>query len=119
MKLGETKEISREFSKELGMKLRHFRNSKGMSQEQLAFESSLNINSIGMIERGQKCPTVFTLKRICDSLGISLAALFLYDNSSGSNETAIQHVNEIMAHLSPEDAQRISVIVAQAAKIGQ
>ena len=29
MKLGETKEISREFSKELGMKLRHFRNSKG------------------------------------------------------------------------------------------
>ncbi len=107
------------FSRELGSKLRHFRTSKCMSQEQLAFESDLNINSIGMIERGQKCPTVFTLKRICDSLGISLAALFLYDNGTPSNETAIQHVTEIMSHLSPEDAQRISVIVAQAAKIGQ
>ena len=36
-----------------GAKLRHFRVLKGISQEQLALDCDLNINTIGMIERGQ------------------------------------------------------------------
>ena len=36
-----------------GAKLRHFRILKGISQEQLALDCDLNINTIGMIERGQ------------------------------------------------------------------
>ena len=65
-----------------GAKLRHFRILKGISQEQLALDCDLNINTIGMIERGQKNPTIYTLQRICDGLGITLATLFLYDESS-------------------------------------
>ena len=59
-----------------GAKLRHFRLRKGISQEQLALECELNVNTIGMIERGQKNPTVFTLQRICDGLGMTLAEFF-------------------------------------------
>ena len=57
-----------------GAKLRHFRLLKGISQEQLALDCDLNVNTIGMIERGQKNPTIYTLQRICDGLGITLAA---------------------------------------------
>ena len=65
-----------------GAKLRHFRLRKGISQEQLALDCDLNINTIGMIERGQKNPTIFTLQRICDGLGITLATLFLYEGDT-------------------------------------
>ena len=44
-----------------GAKLRHFRVLKGISQEQLALDCDLNVNTIGMIERGQKNATIFTL----------------------------------------------------------
>jgi transcriptional regulator with XRE-family HTH domain len=111
---------STQFGLEVGAKVRHFRQEKNFSQEQLAFLSGLNTNSIGMIERGHKSPTIFTLKRICDSLDITLATLFLYKNGlPADNGASIQKVTDLLRQIPSADADRIARIVEQAVNIGK
>ena len=109
------------YSQLIGRRLRHFRTAQGLSQEQVAFDSGLNTNSVGMIERGLKSPTLFTLKRICDTLGITPAELFLYNEDGGGEDTeaAIQRVTALMHDLKPEDARRVAAIVEQAVSMRQ
>lgn len=47
-----------------------------LSQEMLADRSSLHRTYIGELERGEKCPTVETLARIAQALGVSLSKFF-------------------------------------------
>ena len=97
-----------------GAKLRHFRILKGISQEQLALDCDLNINTIGMIERGQKNPTIYTLQRICDGLGITLATLFLYDESSDTAaEDTIQRIEAVLRQMPRQDVERVARIVEE------
>ncbi len=112
---------AREYSQEVGRRLRHFRTAQGLSQEQVALMSGLNTNSVGMIERGLKSPTLITLKRICDSLGITPAELFLYDGEQppADNGPAIQKVETLMHDLPAEDARRVAAIVEHAVAMRQ
>lgn len=112
---------AKQYSREVGMKLRHFRNERGLSQEQVALTSGLNTNSIGMIERGIKSPTVVTLKRICDSLEISLAELFLYEADGAEPDSVVsaQKAAAIIRRLPPHDAALVARLVEQAAEIGR
>lgn len=109
------------YSQEVGRKLRHFRNERGFSQEQVALSSGLNTNSIGMIERGVKSPTIITLKRICDSLGITMAELFLYENDAVAPDSAhsAQKAAALIQRMPPQDAARVTKIVEQVAEIGK
>ena len=59
-----------------GKKLRGFRESAGLSQEQLAELSGLHRNYIGGMERGERNPTIISLERVSKALGISLSKLF-------------------------------------------
>lgn len=103
-----------------GAKLRHFRILKGISQEQLALDCDLNINTIGMIERGQKNPTIFTLQRICDGLGITLATLFLYrGDAADPAEDTLRHIDAVLRQLPPRDVERVARIVDELASFGK
>ncbi|MEG1445631.1 MAG: helix-turn-helix transcriptional regulator [Ruthenibacterium sp.] len=105
------------YTKVLGKTLRELRSAKNKSQEQLALDCGLNTNSIGLIERGQKCPTIYTLKRICDALDISLAELFAI--APQNNASAIRHVSDIMAKMSAKDAKHLAIIVDSIAHLGK
>ena len=103
-----------------GAKLRHLRILKIYSQEQLALDCDLNVNTIGMIERGQKNPTIYTLQRICDGLGITLATLFLYeDRTDTATEESIQRIETVLRQLPQRDVERVARIVEELASFGQ
>jgi transcriptional regulator with XRE-family HTH domain len=59
--------------------LRDIRSAKGVSQEDLAHRANLNRNYIGMLESGKNSPTVKTLGRIADALGIDAVEFFRRD----------------------------------------
>lgn len=64
---------------ELRQRLISARKSKGITQEQLAYETGLDRSHIGYIEQAgkqQRKPTVSTLLKLCRGLGISLEQLF-------------------------------------------
>ena len=59
--------------RKLGEYLRKVREDHGWSQEELAYECGLHRTYIGAVERGEYNVTLLTLRRITDTLGISLA----------------------------------------------
>lgn len=59
----------------IGIKIRLLRTKLQLSQEKLAELSNLNKNSIGSIERGASKPSIDTLERIANALGIELKEL--------------------------------------------
>jgi transcriptional regulator with XRE-family HTH domain len=56
--------------------LRRIRTAKGVSQEDLAHRAKLNRNYIGMVERMENSPTIKTLEKIVDALGVDAVELF-------------------------------------------
>lgn len=63
-------------SKEIGKKIRQTRESRGITQEDLALEAGLNRAYIGYIERGERNPSTDTLVKIAKALKVSLNELF-------------------------------------------
>jgi transcriptional regulator with XRE-family HTH domain len=59
--------------RQLGGYLRSVREKRGWSQEEMAFECGLHRTYIGAVERGEYNITLLTLRRITQTLGVSLA----------------------------------------------
>jgi len=62
---------------QLGMRIRYLRESKKMSQEDLALDSGINKNYLSDIECGRRNPTLVILDRIAKGLHIDLSTLLL------------------------------------------
>lgn len=60
----------------LGGHLRHLRQGRKMSLQDVAARTGLSIGFISQIERGLSSPTIKTLRQIADALEIPLASLF-------------------------------------------
>ena len=60
---------------QFGKKLAQLRKQTGLSQEAFAFQCGFDRTYIGILERGEKSPTLNTLNKIAKVLGISLSNL--------------------------------------------
>ncbi len=65
-----------DIAKVLGQRIRHYRTSKGLSQEKLAELSGCHHTYIGQLERGEKNATIESIEKIAVALRISLSTLF-------------------------------------------
>lgn len=63
------------YLKQLGKRIRHIRQEKEISQEELAFKINSARNFIGCIERGEKAPSIYILYKISIILNISIAEI--------------------------------------------
>lgn len=61
----------------VGRNIRRIRVAKGVSQERLAFDASVDRSYLGGMERGQQNPTVDVLERVAMTLGVPLRELFV------------------------------------------
>lgn len=61
----------------LATNLRRLRESKGMSQEQLASRAGLHRTYVGAIERAERNITLATLQRIANALAVDPVSLLL------------------------------------------
>lgn len=69
--------FSREaISVDVSTRLRELREGRGISMRTLATKSGLSANALSMIERGKTSPSVSTLYKLADALGISITAFF-------------------------------------------
>ncbi len=63
-------------SVDVASSLRELRESRGISMRTLATKSGLSANALSMIERGKTSPSVSTLYKLADALGVSITAFF-------------------------------------------
>jgi transcriptional regulator with XRE-family HTH domain len=61
--------------RKFGSKLQKVRKNKGVTQEELAFKMSMDRTYIGMIERGERNPTIRTLYKIAKALKVDSSDL--------------------------------------------
>ena len=61
---------------DVGARLREMRQERGLSMRALARESGLSTNALSMIERSRTSPSVSTLYKIADALGVPITAFF-------------------------------------------
>jgi transcriptional regulator with XRE-family HTH domain len=70
---------------EVGQQLRAVRRSKGITLTQLAALTNLSRSFLSQIEAGTANPSVGTLKKVADALGLTMAALFSEGESDVGN----------------------------------
>lgn len=61
-----------------GKRVAELRRKTGLSQEHFAFKCGVDRTYIGTIERGEKSPTLNTIVKIANALGITKSELFNY-----------------------------------------
>ena len=54
-----------------GLVLKDLRNERGLSQQQLAFDSDLDRTYISLLERGLRLPTLGTVSKVAEVLKVS------------------------------------------------
>jgi transcriptional regulator with XRE-family HTH domain len=59
----------------LGKNIRKYRQRRKLTQEQLAFESRLDLTYVGRIERGKRNPSLLVIAQIAEALQVSLPKL--------------------------------------------
>ncbi len=73
----------------LGRRLKMLRKQRGLSQERLGKRAGLSGKFIGEVERGEKSPSIDTLYRVAEALGVHLRDLTDYrDGESAPGEEA-------------------------------
>ncbi len=80
----------REKELEVCDKLKTLRERAHLSQMDLAFKAGVSQNMVGYIESGKRTPTLSTLLKMCEALGVSPASLFTKD------EYDIEEVRDVM-----------------------
>ena len=63
-------------SLDVGMRLRELRDERNISMRSLATKSGLSANALSMIERGKTSPSVSTLYKLADALGVPITSFF-------------------------------------------
>lgn len=94
----------------IGKNIRKFREIKKLRQEDLAEKTDLTTNYIGMIERGEKIPSLETFINILNSLGVS-ADMVLSDVLDNGYTVKDSLLNEKIEKLVPEDRNRIYEVI--------
>ncbi len=61
---------------DVGARLRELREARNISMRGLATASGLSANALSMIERGKTSPSVSTLYKLADALGVPITAFF-------------------------------------------
>lgn len=97
--------------KEIGLRIRTMRKSRGMTQEDLAKAIGQSASSITMYETGRRSPDFETLEALADIFNVSLASLVSEDepseNKSGDKieivVTDSEMFSKILYYMSPAD----------------
>jgi transcriptional regulator with XRE-family HTH domain len=63
-------------SVDVGVRLRQLREERNISMRGLALKSGLSANALSMIERGKTSPSVSTLYKLADALGVPIIDFF-------------------------------------------
>ena len=84
------------------MRVRAMRKKKGLTQDQLAEKSSLSIQHIGEIERGQGNPKLDSLEKLSAGLEVPLSDLFKSENDKVGRDQVIKQILESIEKM-PDD----------------
>lgn len=94
----------------IGKNIRKFRLAKKLRQEDLAEKTGLSANYIGMVERGEKTPSLETFINIVNAIDVS-ADMVLADVLDTGYMVKNSMLNEKFSKLTAEDRTKIYEVI--------
>lgn len=94
----------------IGKHIREFRIAKKLRQEDLAEQAGLSVNYIGMLERGEKVPSLETFITLLNVLEVS-ADMVLSDVLAVGYTVKNSLLGEKISNLSSEDKLKIYEVI--------
>ena len=94
----------------IGKNIRKYRLVRKLRQEDLAEKAGLSANYIGMVERGEKIPSLETFITILNALDVS-ADMILADVVSTGYIVKNSMLNEKLSKLSNDDREKIYEVI--------
>ncbi len=94
----------------IGKGIKKYRLAKKLRQEDLAEKVGLSANYIGMVERGEKTPSLESFISIINALEIS-ADMVLADVLNTGYTVKSSLLNERMSKISKEDRERVYDVI--------
>lgn len=96
----------------VGHRIREYRAKKGLSQEELAHRADLHTAHLGQIERGEKSPTLDSLEKVVNALGITFEELFSFESTpSTATEPLIEKIVSYLKPMSNEEQNDVLKVV--------
>lgn len=95
---------------DLGRRIREERQRLNLTQEKLSETINVSTTYIGQIERGERCPTLETLIKISNSLGVSIDYL-LHDSVISSSTTLMNLWIQLTQDLSDNEMEMIIELI--------
>jgi len=72
----DSKDEIKSYCREVGQVIAKMRRNRGIAQDELAHLAGFSRGHIGIIERGEKALTIWTLKRLADALKTTPSKIF-------------------------------------------
>lgn len=94
----------------IGKHIRYYRAARGMRQEDLAEKADLSTNYIGMVERGEKIPSLETFITITNALKVS-ADMLLADVVDTGYVIKNSMLAEKLADLPADEREKIYDVI--------
>jgi transcriptional regulator with XRE-family HTH domain len=101
-----------------GNNLKKYRTISGKSQEELALEADISTVYLGIIERGERCPTIDTLLKISEVLKVSPSRLLDF-NDNAVDDDVCSAVKYILKDVPDKDKMRLTLAFEQIVKVYQ
>lgn len=101
-------------AKMIGEKIRLYRKSKGMTQEQLAELVGTHFAYIGKLERGEMNCKLQTLEKVAAALGINIFTLFDFDQFEEikSHQVAWKAIELILEQSESDQKRALAILEA-------
>ena len=96
--------------KTIGKNIRKYRKEKDIRQDKLAEMADLSTNYIGMIERGEKIPSLEAFLKICEALDVS-ADMLLADTNYNGYRVKDSILSDKLNTLSEDERNKIYEII--------
>lgn len=94
----------------LGARIKELRKSRGLSQNELSERIGIDAKHLSRIEVGNSYPSLDTLERISQSLGVEIKDVFEFEHHT-TKKGLLQNIRKMLGEASLDDLKTISKIV--------
>lgn len=105
----------KEYLKNLGLKIKFYRENAGYTQEQLSELINISQNFLSQIENGKRAPSLKTLIKISEILKMPIFLLFQFDETNKQKNSILKKYESLINSLNKKEQQFLSDVIRETA----
>lgn len=104
--------MSQKLFQQVGGRVRIYRKLAKLTQERLAEKADLSVHYLSRIETGGATPTLESLERIAQALGVQIGELFQFRQGEEQEvKELLQQINRFLRHRTPQEVRMVKHII--------